>query len=148
MMWNWLGLAVILLAVEMMTGTVALLFAGLGALVAAAVAFFAPEAFAVQGSLFALASLIGVGLAWRRLRAARAEAARDVSGTDVSGQEVNAISAVDAGGHLRVRHRGCDWNARLEVVAPEVSAGARLIIVRQEGSTLFVRPAQGDADRR
>ncbi|MDR1648061.1 MAG: hypothetical protein LBR88_08525 [Zoogloeaceae bacterium] len=145
MMWSWLILAVILLAVEMMTGTVALLFAGVGALAAAAAAFFAPEVFAAQGSLFALAALIGVGVAWRRLRAGKAEATQDVSGTDVAGQEVIAATAADTGDHLRVRHRGCDWNARLEPAVP-VAVGARLFIVRQEGSTLVVCLAQAQQE--
>jgi membrane protein implicated in regulation of membrane protease activity len=134
-MWFWLILAGILLAVEMTTGTLALLFAGVGALAAAALARFAPASLSLQIFVFALATAAGGITAWRRFRNQRPDAA--AAGTEV-GQTVEVATLPDARGGLRVRHRGAEWPARLADKALIVETGKSLAVLAQEGSLLVV----------
>ena len=132
-MWTWLVLAGILLALEMMTGTLALLFAGAGALAAAALAYGMPDSLTLQIAVFALATVSGTVLAWRRLLARKAAA----GGTEPAGQLVVAVGPADGQGQLRVRYRGSEWPARLAAPGP-VEAGETLVLLAQEGSLLVV----------
>jgi membrane protein implicated in regulation of membrane protease activity len=134
-MWFWLILAGILLAVEITTGTLALLFAGAGAAVAALLAYFAPESLALQICVFALSTVIGAIVAWQRLK--RQRSADADKGTEF-GQEVEVATLPDAGGHLRVRYRGSEWPARLANRDLTVETRQHLRVVAQEGSLLVV----------
>lgn len=133
-MWTWLVLAGILLALEMMTGTLALLFAGGGALAAAALAYGMPDSLTLQIVVFALATVSGTVLAWRRLLARKAGA----GGAETAGQLVVAAGPADAQGQLRVRYRGSEWPARLAGAVTAVEAGETLVLLAQEGSLLVV----------
>jgi membrane protein implicated in regulation of membrane protease activity len=133
-MWTWLVLAGILLALEMMTGTLALLFAGAGALAAAALAYAMPDSLALQIIVFALATVSGTVLAWRRLLARKA----GPGAAESAGQLVVAAGPADAQGQLRVKYRGSEWPARLAGAVTEVKAGETLVLLAQEGSLLVV----------
>ncbi|MDR2364926.1 MAG: NfeD family protein [Zoogloeaceae bacterium] len=135
-MWTWLILAGILLAVEMTTGTLALLFAGAGALAAAFLAYVAPDSLSMQILVFALATAAGGIIAWRRFRDPR-PAAADVAGTEV-GQTVEVAVLPDELGRLRVRYRGAEWPARLADKTLTVEMGKSLAVLAQEGSLLVV----------
>ncbi|MDR0672197.1 MAG: NfeD family protein [Zoogloeaceae bacterium] len=138
-MWTWLILAAILLAVEMTTGTLALLFVSLGALIAALLSYVFPESVTVQIGVFALASIAGVVIAWRRIHARRAMAPADPNASvEELGQQVEVICLPDAQARLRVRYRGSEWMARLANRDLTVEVGALLTVVAQESSTLIV----------
>ncbi|MDR2626387.1 MAG: hypothetical protein LBC37_08655 [Zoogloeaceae bacterium] len=146
-MWTWLILAAILLAVEMTTGTLALLFTSLGALIAALLAYVLPDSLAAQLGVFALASTAGVVVAWRRIQARRAPADPNASVEEI-GQQVEIVSLPDAQARLRVRYRGSEWAARLANAALTVEIGMLLTVVAQESSTLIVdsRPHSSDKE--
>lgn len=133
-MWTWLILAAVLLAVEMLTGTFALLFAGVGALVAALLAYLVADSLTGQIAIFALASVAGTVLAWHRLKHKRSlpMAAEEL------GQEVVVVELPDAMGRLRVRYRGSEWPARLGQEGLQVQEGSLLVVLAQEGSLLVV----------
>jgi membrane protein implicated in regulation of membrane protease activity len=138
-MWTWLILAAVLLAVEMMTGTLALLFVSLGALVAALLAYVLPDSLAAQISVFALATIVGTVIAWRRIQSQRALAPVDPNASvEEIGQQVEVVALPDAQAHLRVRYRGCEWAARLANRDLAVETGMLLTIVAQESSMLIV----------
>lgn len=137
-MWTWLILAGILLALEMMTGTLALLFAGAGALVAAALAYGMPDSLALQITVFALATVIGTVLALRRFQALKAGKLVAAEGTETPGQVVVVAGPADSQGQLRVRYRGSEWQARLAVPGLSVKEGDALLLLAQEGSLLVV----------
>ncbi|GHT89738.1 hypothetical protein AGMMS49545_00840 [Betaproteobacteria bacterium] len=138
-MWTWLILAAVLLAVEMMTGTLALLFVSLGALVAALLAYVLPDSLAAQIGVFAFATLAGTVIAWRRIQLQRAKAPADPNASvEEIGQQVEVVTLPDAQAHLRVRYRGCEWAARLANGDLSVQTGMSLIIVAQESSMLIV----------
>lgn len=131
-MWTWLILAGILLALEMLTGTLALLFAGSGALAAAALAYAMPDSLTWQIAVFALATVSGTLWAWRRFLH------RSSGGdTELVGQSVVAVTPADALGQLRVRYRGSEWPARLAATG-SVETGETLVLLAQEGSFLVV----------
>jgi membrane protein implicated in regulation of membrane protease activity len=134
-MWYWLILAGILLGMEMLAGVMALLFAALGALTAALIAYCLPDSLYFQISVFALASLAGVALYWKRKRARPEPREMD----DAIGQRVEVVPE-QTPGQLRVRYRGTEWVARLADHAPEAAAapGDILVIRGREGSVLLV----------
>lgn len=132
-MWTWLILAGILLALEMLTGTLALLFAGSGALAAAALAYAMPDSLTWQIAVFALATVSGTLWAWRRFLH-RSSGGGD---TELVGQSVVAVTPADALGQLRVRYRGSEWPARLAATG-SVETGETLVLLAQEGSFLVV----------
>jgi membrane protein implicated in regulation of membrane protease activity len=139
MMWAWLILAAILLAAEMMTGTLALLFISLGALAAALLAYVLPESLAAQIGVFTLASIAGIIVARRRILAQRARAPADPNASvEEIGQQVEVVSLPDAQARLRVRYRGSEWAARLANAGLNVEIGMPLIVIAQESSTLIV----------
>ena len=138
-MWAWLILAAVLLAVEMMTGTLALLFVSLGALVAALLAYVLPDSLATQISVFAIATGAGTVIGWRRIQLQRAQAPADPNASvEELGQQVEVLTLPDARAHLRVRYRGSEWVARLANNSLAVETGMLLTIVAQESSTLIV----------
>jgi membrane protein implicated in regulation of membrane protease activity len=141
MMWVWLILAGVLLAAEMMTGTLALLFASAGALAAAALAGFAPESLSLQIFVFALATVAGAVVAWQRLKRQRPSAGN--VGTEI-GQTVEVAVLPDEQGGLRVCYRGAEWSARLadRSLITTVKVGESLVVLAQEGSLLVVGMAE------
>ncbi|MDR1889917.1 MAG: hypothetical protein LBQ81_11155, partial [Zoogloeaceae bacterium] len=132
-MWAWLIIAAVLLAVEMMTGTLALLFISLGALIAALLAYVLPDSLAAQISVFALATIAGTVIAWRRIQSQRARTSADPNASiEAIGQQVEVVELPDAQAHLRVRYRGCEWAARLANRDLTVETGMPLTIIAQE----------------
>lgn len=137
-MWYWLMLAALCLALEIATGTLALLFAALGAGVAALLAWLGDGGEALQIVVFALGAVAGTLVARLRLRHQPPPAADNPA----LGQEVSACQLPGPAGRLRVRWRGTEWPARLAdpEKAPAVTDGGLLTIVATEGSTLVVAP--------
>jgi membrane protein implicated in regulation of membrane protease activity len=141
-MWIWLIASLALLGMEMLTGTLAMLFAGLGGLAAALIAWLMPGSFALQTTVFALASLFGLAVAaLRRKKRSSADAPPD--GTESAGRIAQVVSEPDKAGVLRVRYRGSEWPAVIMGHnEPENGAalapGSRVRIVGQDGSTLQV----------
>lgn len=135
-MWTWLIVAGILLVLEMTMGTFALLFAGVGALVAALLAYLFPDYLAIQIVVFALATVAGVLVAWKRLRKNRRNA--PAAASESEGQTVVVVQEPDAQGALRVRYRGTEWPGRLVREGVAVKVGDVLVVVGQEGSILVL----------
>ncbi|MCL2022666.1 MAG: NfeD family protein [Betaproteobacteria bacterium] len=136
-MWYWLILAGILIGLEMLLATIALLFAGVGALAAALIAYYLPDSLHLQISVFALASLAGVAVFWKWKRARLKPDDKD----DAIGQRVEVVPE-QIPGQLRVRYRGTEWVAQLANPATNapVTPGAVLVIQGREGSILLVAP--------
>jgi membrane protein implicated in regulation of membrane protease activity len=129
----WLGLGLVLIVVELLTGTLYLLFLGLAALVTAAVAFLG-VGFWAQAMVAAGCSVAGVLWVNRHKRTINAKPMPSLD----AGQPVVLESWVDqAGGRARVRYRDAFWDAR---VSGECSgqAGEVLYVHAVEGSTLVV----------
>lgn len=141
--WIWWALAVALLAAELATGTFYLLVIALGGL-AGGVAALASASLTVQLLVAALAA-IGGWAALRRRRPARSVDGSAIGGTGLLdiGQEVE-VAQWQPGGHARVRHRGAEWQARLEPGGPANPPPGRYAIRAIDGSQLVLGslPAQ------
>jgi membrane protein implicated in regulation of membrane protease activity len=129
----WFIAAFVLVAAEIMSGTLYLLVIGVAS-VAAGVCALAGLTLAAQLGAASVISMAGVAAlrVWRRgAPSAGADLAFD------AGQPVEVVSPRHDGG-LRVAYRGTHWDAQLEG-GGAVAKGERLTIVQMRGNTLLVR---------
>ena len=135
----WVIVGMVLVIVELVTGTFYLLMLGIAALGAAAAAYLGQE-FGVQVVVAAVVSALGCfGVhAYRSKNQSRRMAPID------AGMPASFESWIDAGARLaRVRYRGAPWEALVED-ADGIEPGATLYVVATHGNTLKVaknRPA-------
>ncbi|MBI3529006.1 MAG: NfeD family protein [Betaproteobacteria bacterium] len=137
----WLLVGLMLVVVELMTGTFYLLIIGIAAGIGSLIAFLG-QPFWMQTLIAAIAAFGGGVLVHRYHRAANAGSPKD-SANDI-GQTVTIESWVSEPQRLaRVRYRGSVWDA--DVLGNDrVEPDARLYVVATEGSRLkvsSVRPA-------
>lgn len=149
--WIWLGVGLVFLILELLTGTFFLIWTGLAALALALLAYLAP-ALAVHWQLvvFAVIAVVTTYLGRTYLRGLFGQRATDRPtlnrrSDQLAGRSVVAIDAF-VGGEGRVRLGDSQWAARLEPapsgLAPAIiAAGDALTILRIEGATLIVAPA-------
>lgn len=129
----WAILGLVLVIVELLTGTFYLLMLGVAAFGAAAVAWMGQE-FWAQSLAAALISAIGCyGVhVWRQKNATQQMAPLD------AGMPASFESWIDPAARLaRVRYRGAPWEARVEG-GEALEAGATLYVLAADGNTLKV----------
>jgi membrane protein implicated in regulation of membrane protease activity len=131
----WLLAGLLLVVVELMTGTFYLLILGIAAGIGSVVAFF-EQPFWMQALIAAISAIIGGILVHQYHRAANASSPRD-SDNDI-GEPVSIENWVSEPGRLaRVRYRGTTWDA--EVVGTErIEANTLLYVVARDGSRLKI----------
>jgi membrane protein implicated in regulation of membrane protease activity len=129
----WAALGLLLVIVELLTGTFYLLMLGVAAFGAAGAAWLGYD-FAVQsivGSVFAAVGCYGVHVYRVKNRA------EQMPSID-AGMPANFESWIDAGARLaRVRYRGASWDARVEG-AEALEPGATVYVLATQGNTLTV----------
>ncbi len=134
----WAVTGIVLIIVEMLTGTFYLLVLGLAALAAAAVAYLG-QSFWVQAVVVAAVSVIGVILV-KRFRGAVQPAANQ--GLDI-GQTVMLDAWIsEADGLARVQYRNAQWEA--QVTGERVPGGKVFYIHAVDGNTLRVSAVKPD----
>ena len=135
----WAVAGLVLVIVELVTGTFFLLMLGIAAFGAAAAAYFGVNfgAQSIVAAVIAGAGCYGVHL-YRANNKAEQMAPID------AGMPANFESWLDAGARLaRVRYRGASWDARVEG-GEALEPGATLYVLAADGNTLRVaknRPA-------
>jgi membrane protein implicated in regulation of membrane protease activity len=131
----WLLAGLLLVVVELMTGTFYLLILGIAAGIGSVVAFF-EHSFWIQALIAAISAIIGGMLVHHYHRAANAGPSKD-SDNDI-GEPVSIETWVSEPDRLaRVRYRGTTWDA--EVVGTErIEANALLYVVARDGSRLKI----------
>jgi len=131
----WLLAGLLLVVVELVTGTFYLLILGIAAGIGSLVAFL-DQPFWMQALIAAIAAFIGGVLVNRYHRAANASSPKD-SANDI-GETVTIENWVSEPKRLaRVRYRGTVWDA--EVLGSErIEPDALLYVVATEGSRLKV----------
>ena len=136
----WLIVGLLLVAVELMTGTFYLLIIGIAALIASLIAFLDQPVW-MQALVAAIAAIAGSVLVHRYHREVNATSPKDVS-NDV-GEMVTIVSWISEPQRLaRVRYRGTTWDA--EVIGSDpVAADAMLYVIATEGSRLKVSSIRG-----
>src|SRR3954467_8167323 len=136
----WLVAGFVLVIAELMTGTFYLLVIGIGAFVAAVVAWLGGNEI-VQGVAGSAVALAG---AWYVHHWHVAHNRRDEGHGNFldMGQPVVLESWTnETAGVARVKYRGTSWDARLTEPASRPVPGATLYIEGQEGNTLVVASA-------
>jgi membrane protein implicated in regulation of membrane protease activity len=138
--WIWAIVGLVLVIVELLSGTFYLLVLGIAA--------FGSGVAALLGAGFAVQVLVGVVIAalgcyW--VHAYRVKnAAQQMAPVD-AGQPASFEQWVDASARLaRVRYRGASWEALVEGEGGEPAPGAMLYVLAANGNTLKVstrRPA-------
>jgi membrane protein implicated in regulation of membrane protease activity len=132
----WAIAGIVLIIVEMLTGTFYLLVLGIAALVAAGAAWLG-QSFWVQAVVTAAVTVAGVILV-NRFRGKGTKAQK--RSLDV-GQSVSIESWIsEADGLARVNYRNAQWEAR--VTGERVPGGKVFYIHAVEGNTLVVSPAK------
>ena len=135
----WAVAGLVLVIVELVTGTFYLLMLGIAAFGAAAAAYFGVNfgAQSIVAAVIAGAGCYGVHL-YRANNKAEQMAPID------AGMPANFESWLDAGARLaRVRYRGASWDARVEG-GEALEPGATVYVLAADGNTLRVgknRPA-------
>ncbi|HEY8250565.1 MAG TPA: NfeD family protein [Burkholderiales bacterium] len=135
----WAVTGLVLVIVELLTGTFYLLMLGIAAFGAAAAAYFGFE-FGAQASVAAVISAAGCyGVHVYKAR----NRAQQMAPID-AGMPASFESWLDAGARLaRVRYRGASWDARVEGLEA-LEPGATVYVLAADGNTLRVaknRPA-------
>jgi membrane protein implicated in regulation of membrane protease activity len=131
----WLLAGLLLVVIELMTGTFYLLILGIAAGIGSVVAYF-EQPFWIQALVAAIAAFVGGVLVNRYHRAANATSPKD-SANDI-GEVVTVENWVSEPKRLaRVRYRGTVWDA--EVLGSErIEPNTLLYVVATEGSRLKV----------
>ncbi len=138
----WLLAGLLLVVVELMTGTFYLLILGIAAGIGSVMAF-AGQPFWMQALMAAIAAMVGGVLVNRFHRVANASSPQDIS-NDI-GERATIESWISEPQRLaRARYRGTIWDA--EVLGMDrIEPGALLYVVATRGSRLelsTVRPAE------
>lgn len=132
----WAVTGIVLIIVEMLTGTFFLLVLGVAALAAAAAAWFG-QSFWVQAVTIAAVATVGVILV-KRYRVPGTPASRDA--LDVGQSVVLDAWISEADGLARVNYRNAQWEAQ---VIGERTPGARVFYIHAvDGNTLRVSAAK------
>lgn len=132
----WVVTGIVLIIVEMLTGTLYLLVLGVAALAAAAAAYLG-QSFWVQAVIVAAVAVVGVILL-KRFRGAPQPASGQ--GLDIGQAVVLDAWISEADGLARVRYRNAQWEA--QVTGERVPGGKVFYIHAVEGSTLRVSAAK------
>lgn len=133
--WAWWGFAVILVIMEMFSGTFYLLAVSLGLTMAGGMAYMG-FSWAMQVTVAALWCVASIGLLHFMRKGKEPPNPQANFGYDV-GQSVNVVRWQDAR-HARVSYRGAEWDAEL---APQVQADAQKAVWRIQkidGSRLII----------
>ena len=144
--WHWLALGLVLLSIEMMTGTWDLLWVGLAAMFTSAFAAFAPAGMAGwEGQLifFAIAStvLFITGRTLFRKMREDVEEHPTLNKRMASTLGQRGIVAEDFNGGLgQIKLGDTVWSAQ-SVDGANLASRAAVIVEATEGTTLKVRPA-------
>jgi membrane protein implicated in regulation of membrane protease activity len=135
----WLLAGLLLVVVELMTGTFYLLILGIAAGIGSLIAF-SGQPFWMQALVAAFAAIIGGVLVHRYHRAANASSPSNTS-NDI-GETVTIESWVSEAQRLaRVRYRGTIWDADV-LGSDRIETGALLYVVATHGSRLKVSAAR------
>ena len=141
----WVLAGLLLVVVELMTGTFYLLILGIAAMIGALIAYL-DQPFWMQALIAAIAAIAGGALVNRYHRAANASSPKDIS-NDI-GEKVTIESWVSEAQRLaRVRYRGTIWDAEVTGSDP-IAADALLYVVATEGSRLKVSSAHPHPSRK
>jgi membrane protein implicated in regulation of membrane protease activity len=142
---GWLAIGILLVIVEMLTGTFFFLFLGIGALLVSSLVWTLGIGGLAQGVVFGMSAIVAVG-AWWKLRPNPDDRIEQLSGAAglnnpnarFVGREADLAEAIH-GGEGRIRLDDSLWF----VTGPDLPAGSRVRVVGVSGAKLRVEPVTG-----
>jgi len=137
--WVWVVAAAFFLVVEIFTVSFFISCFGVGAIGAAIVAAFAPEAYTTQMAVFVVVSAITVAMTRSFAERVSGKQAEDFGVDRLRGQPgvvVQAIDPVTGAGRVRVARE--EWRADSVNMEP-LAVGSMIEVVEVEGTHLVVR---------
>jgi hypothetical protein len=136
--WAWILLGLVLLGLELLIGTLYLVFPGVAALAIGLLALFDAGAAWLQWLLFTVLAL-GTMLIFRRPLLGKLQLGGDSRDLDSLVGEIAVMTAALApGGIGKAEMRGTAWNVRNAGAAP-LAAGQRVRVESVQGLLLWVR---------
>ncbi|HET8730785.1 MAG TPA: NfeD family protein [Moraxellaceae bacterium] len=143
----WLGLGIVLLIVEMLTGTFFFLFLGAGALLVSLLVWAVGLGGLGQAIVFGISGVVAVG-AWMKLRPNPDDSIEQRAGAkplnnrlaQYVGREADLVEPLRAG-EGRIRLDDTFWTVSGDV-AHELPVGTRVRITAVDGMRLHVEPVQ------
>lgn len=139
----WLAFGILLVIVEMVSGTFFFLFLGIGALLVALLTWTMDIGGLAQGVLFGVSALVAAG-AWYRLRPNPDDRIEQLAGAKDLNNRLARFVSREAdlveplrGGEGRIRLDDSYWT----VTGPDLPMGARVRVVAIDGMKLRVEPA-------
>ncbi len=147
--WHWAALALILLSIEMITGTFDFIWIGLAAGIAALFAWLAPDAmnsWQVQCVVFAVTAIALVIMGRTAFSGLRNPPSSHPNLNDRIGKMVGHTAVVTSefiGGEGRVRVGDTEWAAESADGVPHIQ-GAQVVITGGAGSMVKVKAELGD----
>ena len=140
--WIWLVAAVALLIVEVLTpGGFYYVFFGVGAVLAAALAFAGVDSLAVQSLVFLGVSIASL-LLFRKPLLARFQSATPANVVDsLVGEIATPSTDLHPGDFGQAELRGSSWKVR-NIGAVSIRAGQRCIVEQVDGLTIHIRAAE------
>lgn len=139
--WWWLSLGIALLILEMLSGTLILLFISVGAFIVALLSWGLDLGGVAQGLVFALTTMAAV-VAWRRFRPNPGDKVEQLAGATGLNSRLAGFVGREAvleeairNGQGRIRLDDSYWN----VVGDDLPVGSRVRIVAVEGMILRVQ---------
>lgn len=135
----WLSLGILLIIIEVLTGSLWIGFFGIGAVITSAVVFFGgAETLNGQIAVFLLSSGFSLALLRKPVKEWLYRKSQPATFGNSVGKLVMVTDPIPEGGAGRVSHQGSTWDAESDD-GSSIPADTRVEIVREEGSRLFVR---------
>lgn len=134
MAWIWLSLALVVLIVELLSGTIFLLFVSVALVLPGLALLIKPDlGLAPQLLMFSIVALIGWVAYFRSRKRVRFRQDNRLNTLDVG----NTVEVVSTG--TRAQYRGSTWDVALEHTPGPLAPG-RYVITGVRGNTLLVKP--------
>lgn len=129
----WAALGILLLVVEMMTGTFVILFFGVSALVVALAKWLGLDNWTIEVITFAVVGMLMLLIFRKKLKASFSPA----SGFKHE-QSLRLTALLPASGEATIEYQGSLWTVA-NTTNEEIPAGAVVEVVKTEGVKLFVK---------
>lgn len=129
----WIAAGLVLLALEMLTGTLYLLVLAFAAFAGSIVAGMGGN-WTLQAIVVAIIAILGSLLVTRFRKKGGSP------GSNLEKGQIVSVVAILSAGRVRVKYRGAEWDAQLPVGHAEVKIGTDLQISSMVGNTLMVQP--------
>jgi len=139
--WVWMAIGLVLLIVELTSGTMFLMWLACGAFLAGGAALVMPAVWWVPWVVFSAASVLLIAATRPWARSMQAAGGQRSNVDDLIDREAIVLVSIDPANNTgRVRVGSDEWRARCD---QPVEEGGRVVVNAVQGTTLVVTPLEG-----